>query len=149
MRQAIRERNPKRFAKRAWPWIALVVAAIWFQGQNFSISNEAKDAASRARATAAQVKVLTAANHALVKGIQNAITAACEVNGNSLRKVIREGIREGITDPDDPRLKELLPDASPQRVREIVEEGNAKRRERLKKAHPVNCTAVYKHFQLP
>lgn len=132
----------KQKLKKAWPWIAVVLVAMGLTYTNQLASHQAKQ-------TAAQVKILASGNRALVKGIQNAITTACELNGNALREVIREEIRAGFTNPDDPRLKEILPDVPQPVIERIAKEENAKRERRLLKAHNVNCVAVYKRFSLP
>lgn len=152
--QAIREHSWRRLVKRGWPYLTVTLAAFAIVGWCQNTSENAADASHEAKQTALQVKVLadknvelTRENRRLVISLENSIIGACKKNGNALREVIREEIREGITDPNDPSLRELFPGVSPQRIEELVHESNMKKHTRLEKAQNVDCKEVYRQYQ--
>lgn len=122
--------------QRKWPWIAVVVTAFGFTTWNVAISGEAQQAADTA-AGAAHTANRTA------KALRLGLINSCEVNGNPLRAAVRGVLREGITRPDDPRLKELLPNVPQEVINRIVREGNVKKREALAEIQDVDCRETY------
>ena len=82
-------------------------------------------------------------NAQFAKELRNGLVANCEANGNPLREVLIEEQHEAILSLKDPRLPQLLPTTPPAIIEQIVLEGNAQHRERIKKLMPVDCSALY------
>lgn len=75
--------------------------------------------------------------------LRDGLVASCERNGNTLREVLREEQRAAITDPRDPRIRQLFPDQPQAVLNAIVAQGNSEHRTRLRKLRPVDCPSQY------
>jgi len=125
-----------------WFWMRLAgfllvaAAAAYSTSQTYSTVSRVEDL-SRANVA------LTAANARLVHELRQGLIEGCETNGNPLRAAEREDLREGIAAPNDPRLRELFPNVSPETIRRITAESNKRKRDRLAEVRAVDCVAQY------
>lgn len=122
MRQAIRERNPRRFVRKVWPWVLVVLVAMFLVWRTEQAAHTANETSQNLRA---------------------GLIASCEDNGNPLRVAVRGILKEGITAPNDPRLRELLPNVPQEVIERIAKEGNRKKHHALAQIQEVNCVTQY------
>jgi len=138
--QAIRERDPHRFIRKAWPWAAVVVVAFFLTLGNRQTANQAQSAAQEARATAERVQ-------GLVGELQSALVQSCELNTNVRVKVQREEIHEEIHEAEhpDPEAFKALVEAgvSEAAIFESEEKLIVKLKDRLEQIVPTDCAHQY------
>lgn len=155
MKQALRERNARRFARRFWewlkhywPWLAICLVSIVLVGRGQLQSEQISEQAGQLQHGQAQIRELTLINHNLVNSLQAAIVESCEVNGNTRAKVEREQLNEEIREAEHPNPEAfhalVAVGVSPEAIRKSEQRALVKYKRRLARVHVVNCQEQYR-----
>lgn len=153
--KALLERHAMKLLVVLIAAVVLVPAALAvnYSKQNGKTGEEAKEAATQAKALARTTTRLTIRNHALIKRlarIQKRVTRglirSCRVNGNPLRTAFQTLLREqiGLSENLKPSA---LPNLKPAQFHRLIDEGIAAKRRAIHRVDPIPCAAEYTSFR--
>lgn len=95
-------------------------------------------------ATLAFAVVVKNNQDAATNAIRNGLIEGCERNGNPLRKVVREQVRNEIQQSHNTDLyRQFFPQIPPSKLHAAIAAQNAQRRAEIANLAPVDCTAQY------
>jgi len=127
----------KRWIKRWWMWVAVVLVAVYFGGRGQIESEKLAD-------TIDAVAVLTQENHQLVVSLQAAVVESCEKIGNERAQAAREQLHEEIMEAEHPDPEVIAAfNLPPEKIDELIAENVAKLKGRLKHIKLVDCASQY------
>jgi hypothetical protein len=103
---------------------------------------EVSNAASEAKRTADQTKVLARQNRHFAKELSSGLIRSCQQNGNPLRRAVQQLLRQQIRAADS-TPPSFFPSIPPDRFRELIRRGDAFKRRAIHKVEPVRCAEQY------